>query len=119
VRLLALSLLVWCAAAARADPGYYVVTVYDNSGQGSVDLRYWTVKHPGSPEVIWPEIGLGYGVNSRWSTLLFASWIGSSQMATRLSTWNWQNDFLLTQGEWPVDVAVHTNIAREADNEGA
>jgi hypothetical protein len=106
-------------STARADPGYYVVTVYDNSGQRGIDLRYWTVRHPDSPQVIWPELGLSYGVNSRWYTELFASFIGSSQMATRLSTWNWQNDVLLTQGEWPVDVAVHTNIARLADGDGA
>jgi hypothetical protein len=115
----ALALLVWgCCGAVRADPGYYVVTVYDNSGQRSIDLRYWTVKQPGSPEVIWPEIGFGYGVNTRWTTELYASFIGSSQMATRLNTWNWQNDVLLTQGEWPVDVALHSNLIREADGDG-
>jgi hypothetical protein len=106
-------------SAAFADPGYYVVTVYDNSGQGNIDLRYWTVRHPNTPQVIWPELGVGYGVNSRWYTELFASFIGSSQMATRLSTWNWQNDVLLTQGEWPLDVAVHTNVARVADSDGS
>ena len=50
---------------------------------------------------------------------LLGSFIGSSQMATRLSTWNWQNDVLLTQGEWPLDVAVHTNMARIANSDGA
>jgi hypothetical protein len=112
---LVLALLVCTGSSiAHADPGYYVVTVYDNSG-----LRYWTVRFPGKPQMIWPEIGLGYGVNSRWTTELFASFIGSSQMATQLSTWNWQNDVLLTQGEWPLDVAVHTNVARIADSDGS
>lgn len=116
---LALALLLWGGpTAARADPGYYVVTAYDNSGQRSIDLRYWTVKLPGSPEVIWPEIGFGYGVNTRWTTELFASFIGSSQMATRLNTWNWQNDVLLTQGELPVDVALHFNLIREVEGDG-
>ncbi|MFI4930954.1 MAG: hypothetical protein ACHP83_11990 [Burkholderiales bacterium] len=117
---LALVLLAWgTCAVAHADPGYYVVTVYDNAGQRGIDLRYWTVKHPNSPEVAWPEIGFSYGVNTRWTSELFASFIGSSQMATRLSTWNWQNDVLLTQGEWPLDVAVHTNMARIANSDGA
>ena len=35
------------SAAATADPGYYVVTAYDNEGVGSVDFRYWTVRFPG------------------------------------------------------------------------
>lgn len=109
-----------CAAAgaAGADPGYYVVTVYDNEGQASADLRYWTVKFPNRPEVVWPEAGFGYGVTSRWSTELFASWIGSSQMPMQLSTWNWQNDFLLTQGELPLDIALHTQLIRNQLDEG-
>jgi hypothetical protein len=116
-RLAMLLLMCGCCAAVKADPGYYVVTAYDNSGQRNIDLRYWTVKHPGSPEVIWPEIGFGYGVNTRWTTELFASFIGSSQMATRLNTWNWQNDVLLTQGEWPVDLALHATLIRESDGD--
>ena len=53
------------------------------------------------------EIGLGYGVTSRWTTEVFLSYIGSSEMAMRLSTLNWQNDVLLTQGELPFDLALH------------
>jgi hypothetical protein len=100
------------AGAALADPGYYVVTAYDNEGVLSVDTRYWTVKPPHAPAVMWPEIGLGYGVSTRWYTELFASYIGSDDAATRLNTLNWQNEFLLTQGEWPLDVAVHASLIR-------
>jgi hypothetical protein len=106
-----MALLGGCCAAS-ADPGYYVVTAYDNEGVRTLDFRYWTVKLDGRPEVLWPEVGFGYGVTTRWTTELYASWIGSSQMATRLSTWNWQNDVLLTQGEYPIDVAVHANLIR-------
>jgi len=113
-RLRHLACAVACCAAgsALADPGYYVVTVYDNEGLHSVDVRYWSVKFPQSPEVVWPEVGFGYGVTSRWSTELFGSWIGSSQFATKLSTLNWQNDFLLTQGELPLDIALHAQLIR-------
>lgn len=96
------------AGAACADPGYYVVTPYDNAGLRSIDLRYWTVKPRGGVEVLWPEIGFAYGINSRWTTELFLSYIGSSADAMVPSTLNWQNDILLTQGEWPFDIAVHT-----------
>ncbi len=102
-----------CAAnVALADPGYYLVTAYDNTGQVNVDYRYWTVKAPNSAEVIWPEIGIGYGVNSRWYTALLASYIGSDRFSTRLSSLNWQNDFLLTQGQYLIDVALHTQLIR-------
>jgi hypothetical protein len=94
------------ASVAQADPGYYVVTPYDNAGLRTVELRYWTVKSDGRPEVVWPEVGLGYGVNSRWTTTAFVSYIGSSRIPMQLSSVNWQNVVLLTQGEWPVDLAL-------------
>lgn len=100
------------AACAHADPGYYVVTAYDNAGQKTVDLRYWTVKQPGSAAVLWPEIGFGYGVSSRWYTELYASFIGTWDTAMKLDSWNWQNEVLLTQGEWQIDVAVHASLIR-------
>jgi hypothetical protein len=63
--LLCLPLLA-ASTIVRADPGYYVVTAYDNAGLRTVDFRYWTVKSNGHPATRWPEIGFGYGVNSRW-----------------------------------------------------
>jgi hypothetical protein len=98
------------AGCARADPGYYLVTVYEEAGAAHVDYRYWTVRRPGSEEVVWPEIGFGYGVNKRWYTELYMSYIGPSHSQARPSTLNWQNDFLLTQGQYAWDLALHTNL---------
>jgi hypothetical protein len=108
-------LLATASQLALADPGYYVVTTYSDPGVRTLDLRYWTVKINPRPEVVWPELGFGYGVNSRWTTELFVSWEGTSQEAVRISSWNWQNDVLLTQGEWPVDVALHSQLIRVVD----
>jgi hypothetical protein len=98
---------------ALADPGYYVVTAYDNAGLRSIDTRYWTVKFPNAPVTTWPEFGLGYGVTSRWYSEVFASYIGSAESATRLNTLNWQNEVLLTQGELPLDIAMHASLVRK------
>ena len=111
----ALALAAAAAAPASADPGYYVVTPYSNEGVRTVDLRYWSVKFDGQPELIWPEVGFGVGVTSRWTTEVFVSWIGSSAMATRASSFNWQNGFLLTQGELPFDLALHAQWVRNMD----
>jgi hypothetical protein len=104
--------LLAATTIARADPGYYVVTAYDNAGLRTIDTRYWTVKADGGTAVRWPEIGFGYGVNSRWYTELYASFIGEYDTATKLSTVNWQNEYLLTQGESPVDIAMHLAVTR-------
>ncbi len=109
-RLLAAGLLLLLPHFALADPGYYLVSVYENEGEKNIDFRYWTVKFPGQPETIWPEIGFGYSVTKRWYTEVYASYIGSAGQATAISSWNWQNDYLLTQGQYPIDVALHTNL---------
>lgn len=105
-----------CPALAWADPGYYLVTVYEDEGKTHLDYRYWTVQRPGAREVVWPEIGIGYGVTRRWYTELFMSYIGPSFATSRPSTLNWQNDFLLTQGQWDVDIALHTNLIKGQDS---
>jgi len=104
--------LALVAAPARADPGYYLLTPYDRDGLITLELRYWAVKAQGHPEVSWPEAGVGYGINSRWTTTLLASWVGSHQRATKLSTLNWQNTVLLTQGGGDWDVALHLQRVR-------
>jgi hypothetical protein len=101
-----------CSGAARADPGYYVVTVYDDPGVRSVDFRYWSVQFPGGPTVKWPEIGIGWNPTGRWYTELLASYVTSANSPMQLSTLNWQNDVLLTQGQLPFDLAIHTLLVR-------
>ena len=93
--------------AALADPGYYVVTPYDRAGLATVEFRYWTFKRPEHTEVVWPEWAVGYGVNSRWTTTLLMSYVGTLKGPIETSTVNWQNVLMLTQGEWPLDVALY------------
>ncbi|WP_204320676.1 hypothetical protein, partial [Klebsiella pneumoniae] len=62
------------------------------------ELRYWTVQPAGRRAVLWPELGLSYGVNTRWTTRLLASWEGETIRGAQLSTLNWIHEVLLTQG---------------------
>ena len=110
IRPAALWLLCWAAAPAQADPGYYMVSVYEDEGATHLDYRYWAIRRPNAPELVWPEIGIGYGVTKRWYTELFMSYIGPSHGQSQPSTLNWQNDYLLTQGQYNWDVAIHSNL---------
>ncbi|MDB5849083.1 MAG: hypothetical protein JWP29_2835 [Rhodoferax sp.] len=114
-RLFAASLLAAAAAlfadTAAADPGYYVVTIYNDPGLRTVDFRYWNVSRHNRPTTTWPEVGFGWNVNGDWYTEVFVSYIGSSRLPTELSTVNWQNDLLLTHGQYPFDLAIHTQLA--------
>lgn len=117
---MAVLLLCCMAHPAQADPGYYLVSVYEDEGATHLDYRYWAIRRPNAPELVWPEIGLGYGVTKRWYTELFMSYIGPSHNQPQPSTLNWQNDYLLTQGQTSWDVAIHSNLISgqmgQADN---
>jgi len=96
---------------ACAETGYYLVSTYDVAGQASIDYKYWNAHYKGRT-VASPEIGFGYGVSSRWYTELTAAWIQFSGERTRHTGFEWQNDFMLTQGQYDVDVALHTLVER-------
>ena len=102
-------------APALADPGYYLLTPYSVPGQLALDLRYWSVKSPDRPATLWPEIGLRYGFDTRWTSEILASYIGDSLREQKLSSLNWQNAVLLTQGQYPFDLAIHAQLVH---NEG-
>ncbi|MEJ6007065.1 hypothetical protein WG899_16045 [Paucibacter sp. AS339] len=103
--------------SAAADPGYYLVTPYSQPGQAGLDLRYWTVKAPGYEATLWPELGLRYGINSRWTSELLLSYIGEMGSRQTLSSVNWLNDLMLTQGEHAFDLALHTQLIRNHDSD--
>lgn len=107
-----LALAGWLPLAAFAETGYYLVSVYDVEGQASIDYKYWNAHYKNSRNVASPEIGVGYGVNSRWYTELTAQWLQVDGRRTRHTGLEWQNDFLLTQGQFDVDVALHTLVER-------
>ena len=82
---------------------------------GRWTLRYWAFTPAGGHVVYWPEAGIGWNVTSRWYSEVLASYIGSDRSPTTLSTWNWQNDVLLTRGQYPFDLAIHTLYSRPRD----
>jgi hypothetical protein len=112
--LLALTLLLG-QTFAFAGPGYYLVTVYEDEGEKSVDLRTWHVKPRDRASVSASEIGFSYNVTKRWFTELYLTWLRVDGAGTQLNDIAWQNDYLLTQGQLPFDLAMHTELKRYED----
>jgi hypothetical protein len=96
---------------ASAATGYYLVSVYDVAGQASIDYKYWNA-HYRDRRTAMPEIGFGYGVTDRWYTEVYGSWIQFNGERTRYVGTSWQNDIMLTQGQYDIDAALHTLVER-------
>ena len=107
--------LVLTCSTGLADPSYYLVTVYDNEGETNLDFRYWTVEPKRQSRSVWPEVGVGYGVTSRWYTEVFVSAVGPDFWQTKSEAIQWQNDYMLTQGQYPFDLAIHSNLRLNHD----
>ena len=104
------------AAPAWADTSYYMVTTYDVAGQASIDYKYWNAHYRGKT-VAGPDLGIGYGVTARWYTEVYGGWVRVGDASPQYVETAWQNDFMLTQGQFDVDVALHTKIERPQDRE--
>lgn len=108
--------LVASLPCAQAATGYYLVSVYDVEGQHGIDYKYWNADYSNGPSRSSPEIGYSYGVTSRWYTELNAVWFRPhGRDGSALSAYSWQNDVLLTQGQYAADVALHTELQRSKD----
>ncbi|HYD63232.1 MAG TPA: hypothetical protein VEC35_22950 [Noviherbaspirillum sp.] len=114
---IALAILSFIACVhAHAGPGYYLISIYENEGEKSIDFRFWNVAPHNAKSSYAPEIGFGYGVTKRWYTEVLAGWLHTAQSGTRFNDFAWQNDYLLTQGQYSFDLALHSEVKRFRDS---
>ena len=112
-------LLLGVLHGAHAEPSYYLIPTYENAGEKSIDFKLWSVKAPGDARVTAPHIGFAYGLTRAWYTNVSVGYLHSPETGTRYSDLNWQNDYLLTQGQYPFDFGIHTNIKKYRAFEGS
>ena len=99
---------------ATAEPGLYFVSLYDVEGQTSIDFKYWHARSRGE-KASAADVGIGYGVTSRWYTELYGTWEKEGGGPTQFEEIAWQNDYMLTQGQFDIDLALHSKIERPQD----
>ncbi|MFZ6713236.1 hypothetical protein [Undibacterium sp. TC9W] len=110
------SFCVSMSMSAQAGSGYYLVSIYENEGEKTIDFKSWSSFPENRATSTVPELGISYMPNKTWYTEVYASWAkrGASSLAN--SAWTWQNDFLLTHGQYPVDLALHTSLNKNTDS---
>ncbi|GAB2864374.1 hypothetical protein GCM10027277_36400 [Pseudoduganella ginsengisoli] len=87
--------------------------MYDEEGQLGIDYKYWNADFTNASSKSAPEIGISYSVTPRWYTEFNAEWFRQhGKDGSHLSGYSWQNDVLLTQGQYAADVALHTELGR-------
>ncbi|MFZ6758359.1 hypothetical protein ACO0K9_14210 [Undibacterium sp. Ji50W] len=104
------------ALPARAGSGYYLVSLYENEGEKTIDFKSWSSFADNRATSTVPELGVSYMPNKTWYTELSANWSKHGASAWETSAWTWQNDFLLTHGQYPLDLALHTNLNKNTDS---
>jgi len=98
-------------------PGYYLVTVYNQEGEKTIETGLWRDKIVDEDAILSPYVGFSYGVTKRWFTALYAHGLHTDAGGTRVNDFSWQNDYVLTQAQVPVTVAMHTMLTRYRDND--
>ncbi|MFZ6743182.1 hypothetical protein ACO0LC_08165 [Undibacterium sp. JH2W] len=110
------SLCLLTAPTAHAGSGYYLVSIYENEGEKTIDFKTWSSFIDNRPTSTVPELGFSYMPNKTWYTEVYASWFRRGAASLANSAWTWQNDFLLTHGQYPVDLALHTSLNKNTDS---
>lgn len=101
--------------SAQADANYYLVRIYENEGEKTVDFKSWSTFTDKRATATGPELSFSYMPNKTWYTEVIASWYKYGANTLESNAWAWQNDFLLTRGQYPVDLALHTKLNRNND----
>lgn len=105
-------LLTTVARFAEAEPSYYLIPTYENAGEKTIDFKLWSVKIPNDPRATAPHIGFGIGLTREWYSEITVGYLHTPETGTQQADLNWQNDYLLTRGQYPFDLAIHTNIKK-------
>lgn len=105
----------FAALPAWAGSGYYLVSLYENEGEKTIDFKSWSSFSDNRATTTVPDLGVSYMPNKTWYTEVYANWSKRGASALSASAWTWQNDFLLTHGQYPVDLALHTSLNKNTD----
>ena len=99
-----------------AGPADYLHTPIVEEGEREVDFKVGTAKMRDGSRATEYSLGLGWGVNARWFTELYAKWHKEPGEAHAFDAWEWENRIQLTEtGRYPIDAGFLLEIERPRD----
>ena len=88
---------------AHADANDYVATPKVEAGEKEVDFKSGVKRNRDGSSQAANSLGLGYGVNERWFTEVYAKYARSPNMGSTFDAWEWENKFQLTDAkDWAI-----------------
>ena len=109
------AILAAASTCAYADPDDSLLTTYTQYGARQVDIEYGTQKASGRFPASAATLGLGLGVEENWYSELYLGYTHDSGSATTFDSAALQNVFVLSNGSYPVDIGLYTEIEVEHD----
>lgn len=103
------------ANCALADPDDTVLTTYSENGLHQIDFRLGAIRQPGQATQSASTFGYGYGITDYWFSELYLGYARSGSDGTAFDSAALQNTFRLTDGQYPVDIGLYTEVEYEAD----
>ncbi|PRC95241.1 hypothetical protein [Solimicrobium silvestre] len=98
-----------------ADPDDSILTNYSENGLRQIDFKLGSLGQTGQPSQDASTLGFGYGFTENWFSEIYVGYVKIGSGATEFDSAAWQNTFLLTNSQSPVDVGLYTEIEYEHD----
>ena len=114
--LLALCTCLIFASAAHADANDYVHSPIVEEGEREIDFKLGTNALRDGSRASAASVGLGFGMNSWWSTEVYLKSTRQTPEGWRLDALVWENLLQLTEtGKYPIDVGWLVELEHPQD----
>jgi hypothetical protein len=98
-----------------ADPDSSLLTTYSENGERQIDYRLGAIRQSDQATQSASTLGYGYGITDYWFSELYIGFVRSGSDNTDFDSAAWQNTFRLTNGQYPIEVGLYTEVEYEAD----
>jgi hypothetical protein len=100
---------------ARADPDDSILTTYAENGERQIDFRIGAIGQSGQATQSASTLGYGYGLTDYWFSDFYVSYVRNGDSNTDFDGAALENTFRLTNGQYPLDVGLYTEVEYQAD----